>query len=257
MRAISIRWPSSTLCGATLRIVRSTRRLGEPPLRPTSPQRALEDGPIQCRDEARAEGRRQRAMRGARADESRPRPVDVVCPREGEDQSRQRRPAPARRRAAGMRAQRRLDDTRHVRDDTFDFRCERIRTAVGKPVEHEVKSIARCGPAALPHCRCGDEYAFAPFARRRAGELSAVPRPRTPRRPMAARARGQRASATSVRVRPARASLAHAARRGRELPEPVEQPRREVHLRLCERGVEPDAADGSSVASGGVEDIAA
>ena len=57
------------------------------------------DGDVAC-----AERRRQRLVRGARADESRTRRIDAVCPRERERQPRKRRAAPADGRAASVDA---------------------------------------------------------------------------------------------------------------------------------------------------------
>jgi hypothetical protein len=59
--------------------------------------------------EARAERRRERAVRGARSDDDRAGGIDAAATAEREREARERRPAPARRGSSGMRAERRLD----------------------------------------------------------------------------------------------------------------------------------------------------
>ena len=144
-------------------------------------------------------------MRGPGADERRARGVDAVCARERERQARKRRPAPAGRRAAGVRAERGLHRARRPRSRGGRRPPRAPRGAVRAPVEDQVRRASdRPARARAPN--------LAGSRRRpRRRRLHALPRdgartkgtrstPASPRRPTAARARGARASGRSARA---------------------------------------------------------
>src|SRR5215211_8972076 len=92
-----------------------------------------DDAEVAC-----AEGVCERSMGGAGPDHERPRRIDVVRTCERERQARERRAAPALRRAASVRAERGLDGSRDRLGKSSGACDEPVAAAVVVPVEDEV-----------------------------------------------------------------------------------------------------------------------
>src|SRR5262245_13870771 len=102
-------------------------------------QELLKAFPRSQRDVLSTECRCERAMGRARADDDRRAGVDVVATCEGESEARKWRPAPARRRSSGMRAERRVDRAGDCARDDGSRRPELGGVALRSPVEDEVR----------------------------------------------------------------------------------------------------------------------
>ena len=196
-------------------------------------------------------------MRRARPDEHGTRGVDVVRPREGERQAGERRTAPAARRAAGMRADRGLDQARDRGRDACGHRRQRIRRGLRPPVEDEVGCAGiEPLPALAVHGRGGDEHAAPRPGRRRTHEGHAL----DVREPLVLGRRLQLAEQAHLRGRREHAgTLARQLRQvlgRRQRPDDVEQSLDDVDLGLRERRVEPDAAHRDAVPARRVDDVA-
>ena len=89
-------------------------------------------------------------MCGCASDEDRARRVDPVRSCERERQPRQRRPAPAARRAGGVRAERTLDRAGDLGRQARDAVGERVDGAARTPVEDQVRRRPVAGDGESP-----------------------------------------------------------------------------------------------------------
>ena len=218
------------------------------PLRHVSPTVRERRNPQSHVRVARAERRRERAVRGRRPDEGRARRVDAVRAREREREAGERRAAPAGRRAARVRAERALDRPRD------DLRAESGAARRARPAPSGRQSKTRCGARGV-----GPRRPRAP-SRGCASAAAATKTPGTPSR-IGSRTNGTRStsakpssgaggsSSRSVRICEvgvsspgSRRAAAFSSSGVGQRAETLEQPLDEVHLRLRERRVEPDAA---------------
>ena len=202
-------------------------------------------------------------MSGAGPDDDRARGIDIVRARERERQSRERRAAPAHRRAASVRAEGAFDGSFDLGGEACDQIVEPAGDAVGAPVEDQARiaEVAH-GTSMLPRAAAkrggGDEHSCAaPSGSRRASERHDLDGVES----LVGSGRLELAQGAHLRCRRHDACLA-----ARELPQlvrpgkravAIEQPLDQVDLRLGERRVEPDAARRQRMADRGVDDMAA
>ena len=172
-------------------------------------------------------------------------------PREREWEARERRAAPAGRRAARVRAERALD---RPRDDLREERRTRSSPSTAPPGRQSKTRWGAAGSASATRAPSPGSRAPRRRRRRRARPRNACARTaparrrRSPRRERGRLELPERAHLRRRRVQaglPPRRLLQLLRRRQRA--EAVEHPLDEVHLRLRERRVEPDAARGQPV----------